>query len=269
MVIYNEEALIERAILSCVDIVDELIIIHDGKCSDRSLEIARKYTNKIFERPHIGQAEKHRVFALEKAANDWVLQLDADEYLSGELQDNLEKLISGSADIFDVSWSTYHKNIHHFWYYKRILFKKSKVYFVGISHEGAKPIHKNIRIKKTNLALYHEPLYDNSTFATFQTKWKKWTKIHARQLFEDFVSIPKWNCDLSDWEPQQKMRIDHPILLGMIAGPAYHSVHTLKNFLKHREFVLLKLGFLSSMYHFHLYHNLAKLKRNGKSIYKK
>ena len=44
MVIYNEEKLFERAIGSFYDLVDEIIIVHDGKCIDQSLEIARKYT---------------------------------------------------------------------------------------------------------------------------------------------------------------------------------------------------------------------------------
>lgn len=264
MVIYNEEALIERAILSCADIVDEIIIIHDGKCEDGSLEIAGKYTEKIFELPRVGQAERHRPFSYEQAKNDWVLQLDADEYLSEELRGNLEKFISSGADIFDVSWSTVHKNKHNFWYHKRILFRKSKVYFIGASHEGVKPIRKNVRTEMTKSVLYHEPLYDNSSFFTFQKKWKKWAKIHAGQLLENFGDIPKWNCDLDDWEYIQKIRIEHPIVLGMLAGPLCHSLFSLKNFAKHRKLILLKFGLLSFMYHLNLYYNLAKLKRNGK-----
>jgi cellulose synthase/poly-beta-1,6-N-acetylglucosamine synthase-like glycosyltransferase len=62
MVIYNEEKVLERALRSFCDLVDETIIVHDGKCSDKSLEIARKYTNRIFEREHIGASERHRPF---------------------------------------------------------------------------------------------------------------------------------------------------------------------------------------------------------------
>lgn len=264
MVIYNEEALLERALLSCVDIADEIIIIHDGECTDKSLEIAKKYTNKIFERHHIGQAEQHRVFSYEQAKNDWIFQLDADEYLSDELRENLEKLISGDADAYSVSWSTFYKNTHYLWHRKRILFRKSKIYFIGACHEYVKPIDKKVSIKKTNFALFHEPAYDNSTFATFRTKWKKWSKIHAGQLLEDFASIPKWNCPLDDWEQHRRIRMRHPILLGMIATPAYHAFHCAKNFLKQWDPHILKMGIFAVLYHIHLYYYLNKYKKDEK-----
>lgn len=264
MVIHNEEALIERAILSCSDLADEIIIVHDGKCMDKSLDIAKKYTNKIFELPYVGEAERHRPFSYAQAKNDWILQLDADENLSGELHDNLEKLISCTTDIFDVSWSTFHKDKHYFWFYKRVLFRKSKVYFIGVSHESAKPAGKETLVERIEFSLFHEPLYDNSTFATFRKKWKKWAQIHAGQLLEDFASIPKWNCDLDDWEPHRRLRIDHPIALGMVATNVYNSIFTLKSLLKHKHWLILKLGLLGSMYHFYLYYYLAKMKRNEK-----
>lgn len=230
MVIHNEEKMVERALRSFCDIVDEIIIIHDGKCEDRSLEIAKKYTDKIFERPHIGQAEEHRVFSYAQAKNDWVLQLDADEYLSDELRKNIKRLIFGGADVFDVSWSTYYKKKHYFWFYKRILFRKKKVYFIGLSHEGVKPVFEKARIEKILFPLLHEPPYDNATFAVFRTKWKKWAELQAKQLLQNFQDIPKWNCRLQDWEFHRRIRMNHPIFFGMIATPFFHSASALKKF---------------------------------------
>jgi glycosyltransferase involved in cell wall biosynthesis len=264
MVIRNEETLLKRALLSCFNVVDEIIIVHDGKCEDKSLEIARKYTDKIFEREYIGQAEKHRVFTFEQASHDWILQLDADEYLSKELQNALEKLISNGADGFDVSWSTFHKNKHYFWFRKRILFRKSKIYFIGISHEFAKPIGKNVLIKTADFPLFHKPRYDNSTLAVVRTKWKKWAKIHASQLIQDFEKIPKWNCSFSDWELHRRARIKHPLVLGMLATPLYHSFFATKSFLRHKKFLIIKLSLLASMYHLYLYYYIFKYKRNEK-----
>jgi len=265
MVIYNEEKVLERAIKSFCGLVDEIIIVHDGKCADKSLEIARKYTDKIFEREHAGVSERHRPFAYQLARNDWVLHLDADEYLSPELKSKLEDLISGDAGIYEISWSTFHNQKHHFWFYKRALFKKSQAYFIGVAHEAAEPLSKMVKIQKTKCALLHEPLHDSLSFSVFRNKWKKLGRIQARQMLEDFSTIPKWNCPLKNWEPHRRVRIKHPILAGMVAMPAFHAFHCLKNFLKHRNPYILKAGFFAFLYHIHLYYFLNKYRKDAKT----
>jgi len=264
MVIRNEEGVLERALKSFCDVVDETIIVHDGKCLDRSLEIAKKYTDKIIEAEQIGQAEKHRVKTYGMAKNDWVLQIDADEYLSPELKSKLKDLISGDAGIYEISWSTFFNGKHHFWHRKRALFKKSQIYFIGISHEAVNPVRKDVVVKKTGCALLHEPAYDNANFVVFRKKWKKWAAIQAEQLLEDFSSIPRWNCPLKDWEPHRCARIKHPILAGMIATPVFHAFHCLKDFLRHRNSYILKAGFFAFLYHIQLYYYLNKYKKNAK-----
>jgi glycosyltransferase involved in cell wall biosynthesis len=264
MVIYNEEKVLERALKSFHDIVDEIIIVHDGKCSDKSLEIAKRYTDKIFELEHVGISERHRPFAYNVAKNDWILHLDADEYLSPELKSEIGNLISDDVGIYEVSWSTFQSQKHHFWFYKRALFKKSKVYFVGVAHEAAEPLNKKVKIKKTECALMHEPLYDNLSYSVFQKKWKNLSKIQARQLLEDFSVVPKWNCPLDNWERHRRIRKKHPILFGMIATPVFHTFHCAKNFLKDRNVHILKMGIFAFLYHIHLYYYLNKYKKDEK-----
>src|ERR1700739_188285 len=89
MVIFNEEKVIERALKSIYQVVDEIVVVYDGPCRDNSLKICQKFGAKIFVRKHSGEAEPHRPFSFEKAKNNWILQLDADEYLSPALQKNL------------------------------------------------------------------------------------------------------------------------------------------------------------------------------------
>jgi len=263
MVIYNEEKVLERALKSFCALADEIIVVHDGKCADKSLEIARKYTDKVFELEHTRASERHRPFAYRLAKNDWILHLDADEYLSLELRTELGNLISGDAGIYETSWSTFRKQKHYFWFGKRVLFRKSKVYFIGVVHEAVKPLDRNVKVRKTDCAILHEPLRDNLSMSVFRSKWKKLAKIQARQMLEDFSAIPKWNCPLEDWERHRRARIQHPILLGMIATTVYHAGRSVKNLLKYRHPYFLKLGFFASLYHIHLYYYLNKYKKNG------
>ena len=86
LVVFNEEKLIERCLESLKGAVDEIIIIHDGDCQDNTLKIAATYGAKIYEKPHIGFAEEYRPFAYEQTKNNWILQIDADEFLSDGLK---------------------------------------------------------------------------------------------------------------------------------------------------------------------------------------
>lgn len=59
------------------------IVIADTGSTDRTVEIARKYTDKIFSFPWINDFSAARNFSISQASSDWVLILDCDEYISG------------------------------------------------------------------------------------------------------------------------------------------------------------------------------------------
>jgi glycosyltransferase involved in cell wall biosynthesis len=258
MVIYNEEKVLERALKSFCDIVDETIIVHDGKCKDMSLEIARKYTDKIFELEHVGEAEKHRPFTYEKVRNDWVLQVDADEYLSDELRNNLEKMMEGEVDIYEASYSVYQQ---HYLFHKRIFFRKNRVFFVGVPHDSVMPLNEKVIIKKVKFRIMHEPSYDNCSFRVIQSKHKAWAKVHAKSLLTDFFDIPKWNCTLTEWDTRRKLLVKHPFLLGMIGATAFRVISSVRLFMQHRKVLMIKMGIMSCMYSFCLYYYVWDYKK--------
>lgn len=87
----NEEGAIE----DCLDSVawaDEIIVLDSGSV-DRTVEICRRYTDKVYETdwPGFGP-QKNR--ALEKATGDWVLSLDADERISPELKEEILQAVA-------------------------------------------------------------------------------------------------------------------------------------------------------------------------------
>ena len=67
LVIHNEEKLLKRCLESIKDVVDEIILVHDGECTDKSLNIANNFHSRIFIRDFIGEAEWHRPFSYEEA----------------------------------------------------------------------------------------------------------------------------------------------------------------------------------------------------------
>jgi len=75
----NEERNIE-ACLRSVTWCDEIVVV-DSFSTDRTVEIAKRYTDKVFFRQWDGYRSQ-KTFGLEQTTNDWALLIDSDERLS-------------------------------------------------------------------------------------------------------------------------------------------------------------------------------------------
>lgn len=84
----NEERNIEDCLASVVGFASEIIVIDDGS-TDKTIELASCYTDKIISRK-MDVEGTHRNFAYAQASNLWVLSLDADEMVSPELKQEIE-----------------------------------------------------------------------------------------------------------------------------------------------------------------------------------
>lgn len=83
MIVKNEERALGRCLESVKEIVDEIIIVDTGS-NDKTLEIARQYTSKIYTFEWNDNFSDARNFAVQFATSDYILSLDADEYLDPE-----------------------------------------------------------------------------------------------------------------------------------------------------------------------------------------
>jgi glycosyltransferase involved in cell wall biosynthesis len=83
MIVKNEEKLLPQCLESIKDVVDEIIIVDTGS-TDRTVEIAEKYTDKIYFHPWEEDFSKHRNQSISYATGEWIFILDADEVLSPE-----------------------------------------------------------------------------------------------------------------------------------------------------------------------------------------
>lgn len=78
----NEEKKVEDCIKSVLEIADEIIFLDSGS-TDRTLEIVKKYTDKVFHKNFFSYVEQKNA-VIELANNNWILSLDCDERLSTE-----------------------------------------------------------------------------------------------------------------------------------------------------------------------------------------
>jgi glycosyltransferase involved in cell wall biosynthesis len=86
----NEEDKIERC-LSHLTWVDELIVL-DSYSTDKTIEIAKKFTKKVFKKTFEGYGSQKQA-AIDKCSNAWILEVDADEIIPNLLREEIEALL--------------------------------------------------------------------------------------------------------------------------------------------------------------------------------
>jgi glycosyltransferase involved in cell wall biosynthesis len=92
----DEEAHLE-ACLESVAWADEIVVV-DAQSGDRTVEIANKYTSRVFVRPWPGFAAQKN-FALDQATSPWVLSLDADERVLPELREEIRQVLAADGPL--------------------------------------------------------------------------------------------------------------------------------------------------------------------------
>ncbi|HYF75279.1 MAG TPA: glycosyltransferase family 2 protein, partial [Candidatus Nitrosocosmicus sp.] len=80
MIVKNEEKFLENCLKSVKDFVDEMIVVDTGS-ADRTVEIAKSHNARVFYFEWINDFAAARNYALDQATGEYVLVMDADEYL--------------------------------------------------------------------------------------------------------------------------------------------------------------------------------------------
>ena len=97
IIAWNEEERL-RACLESVSWADEIVVV-DAESTDKTVSLARDFTDKVWVRPWPGFATQKN-FALDQAAGTWILSLDADERVTPELGERIKAIVKddGPAD---------------------------------------------------------------------------------------------------------------------------------------------------------------------------
>jgi len=92
MIVKDEEHNIRRALESLKGVADEIVVVDTGS-TDRTPEIVREYTDKLYFHPWKNDFSEARNNSLKYPTCEWVLILDADEELSEEARKNLRDFL--------------------------------------------------------------------------------------------------------------------------------------------------------------------------------
>jgi|TARA_Y100000294_G_scaffold152322_1_gene150558 glycosyltransferase involved in cell wall biosynthesis len=103
--VHNEEAQLAEC-LECLKFADEIVVLLD-KCTDRSGDIAQKFTDRVIE----GDWEiegKRRNAAIEACRGEWIFEIDADERVPEALAREISDVIGKTdCDIFNIPVDNY------------------------------------------------------------------------------------------------------------------------------------------------------------------
>lgn len=160
LIVKNEGQKLARCLSSVCNYVDEMVIVDTGS-KDNTKEIAAKFNSKIYDFNWINDFSAARNFALSKSRSDWILYLDADEWLDDDSIEELTKIRNskvfkgvncrilnygnGSDDIVEM-------------HYPRIFPNDSKIKFEGKVHEQIESslIKNSICIINSNIVIHHD-----------------------------------------------------------------------------------------------------------------
>lgn len=195
----NEEHNIEECLAS-ISFADDIIVV-DSESVDSTVQKAKKFTQNVFVKPWLGFSAAKK-YGVEKAKNEWILWLDADERVMPALAEEIKSLLHENPRqaAFTVARRAYFlgKWIKHSgWYPGRVarLFHKQRAQFNDAAvHEGLE-INGVIGELKNDLLHFTDP----NIFHYF-VKFNRYTSLASEELVKkgkifkitDIIIRPWW-----------------------------------------------------------------------------
>lgn len=171
LIAQNSEKQIKRCLDSLVRF-DEVVFV-DGGSEDKTIEIAKSYSNVVvFENPWPGFIEQ-RNFSLTKATHDWCFMIDADEKVEADAVEEIYKIVNSNPKevMFKIMRTEFYlgqklENGYGSSDWQERLFVKNRVsYYGGVHHKhyiDGKPLRKSSHLVgeiNPKLRVLHDQTY--------------------------------------------------------------------------------------------------------------
>lgn len=180
---YNEEENIVPCLRSLADWVGELIVVDSGS-KDRTLELARKFTDKIYKHPFENYS-KQRNWAQENLpiSHPWIFQVDADERVTSELKSALVHLFNDQDQLNQAAG----------------IMVRRRIVFMGrwIKHGGIYPTY-HLRIYKKDLGRCEDRDYDQHFFVEGDT-----LQLDADLIEDTATALHSWTARHNRWAQKE------------------------------------------------------------------
>lgn len=172
LVTHNEEKNIEDCLKS-VSWADEIVLV-DGESTDRTVEIARRYTDKILVKKN-APCETQRLAGIERATGEWILLVDADERVTDELRDEIRGALQSANGVngFFVIRKNYLNgrplHLHDPDYQLRLFRRSAEVVLPNRIHDVPKVSGESRKLRGPLVHLFFPSVRDYFTKMNFYT----------------------------------------------------------------------------------------------------
>ena len=217
----NEEEQIEKC-LKTLAFCGEIIVIDDFS-TDKTAELAKKYTQKIYQRRLNDNFASQRNFGLDKAKGNWIFFVDADERVPKELQNEILKAAKTKKyngfylKRKDFNWGRWLKHGETATVKLLRLAKKGK-------GEWQNPIHEVWQIKppigELKNPLHH---YSHTTVSETIKRIDRYSSIRAKMLYQEGKRTNAFEILAF---PVGKFLLNYFLRLGFLDGKAGYLMAT-------------------------------------------
>lgn len=240
----NEEANIVPC-LESASWADEIVVLDSGS-TDRTVELARQFTDRVFSVPWQGFG-KTKNLAVFEARRPWVFVLDADERITPPLRREIEAVVQADGPVNGYRVPRRNHFCGRFikylgWYpdYSIRLFRKAKGRF------AEREVHESVEVEGPVGTLQHPMLhYTYNSISDFVLRMDRYSTLAARELLQRGKKPVPGELV---WRPLLTFLKLYLLQRGFLAGRDGYT-----------------LAFLYSTYNFLKYYKFRELKQNSAS----
>jgi len=195
MIVKNEERVLGRLLDSMQDLVEEIVIVDTGS-TDKTKEIASRYTKNLYDFVWVDDFAAARNYAFSKCTMDYIYAADADEVLDEENRNRFLQMKQALLPEIEIVQMKYANQLQYSTIYNYDEEYRPKMYKRLREFVWEHPVHEAVRltpiIYDSDVVITHLPekLHTGRDLALFERMIqkgvrldKKMHNLYAKELF--------------------------------------------------------------------------------------
>ena len=188
MIVKNEEDVLARCLESVSGLVDEIVVVDTGS-TDRTREIAERFTGRVYDFIWINDFAAARNYAFSLAEKDYCMWLDADDViLDGDRAafQTLKETLDPEVNVVMAKYNTGFDedgNVTFSYFRERLIKNHAGMRWEGAVHEAVTPVG---RVVYNGFAVTHRKLRPSDpdrNLRIYEAQLERGTELEPRQQF--------------------------------------------------------------------------------------
>lgn len=245
IIVKNEERVLERCLHSLQDLVDEIIIVDTGS-TDRTKEIAKKYTNHVYDYEWNDNFADARNVSFSYATMEYIYVADADEVIDEENRNKFLQMKQTLLPEIEIVQMYYANQKQYNTTYNFDMEYRPKLYRRLRTFHWISPLHESVRLEPviwdSDIQILHMPEENHGErdFRIYQkvikqegSLSKKLTMLYARELLiagkerDMITALPYFEMLYHNTENEELFQYSE-----CICAKAYHLLEREQDFWK-------------------------------------